>query len=112
MGVPRSEPMVPPPGSAATGALPSSADPLASALSWDVLEQLGDLAVAAGGRILEHYCLAKAARAKADGSPVTDADMAAEAVILDGLPAILPGVPVVSEEAAAAGVVPQCGGRF
>jgi 3'(2'), 5'-bisphosphate nucleotidase len=76
------------------------------------LEALGALAVAAGGRIIEHYSLGAAARAKADGSPVTDADMAAEAVILDGLPAILPGVPVVSEEAAAAGFVPECGARF
>lgn len=40
-----------------------------------------------------------ARRLKADGSPVTAADEAAEASILEGLAALLPGVPVVSEEA-------------
>jgi len=37
-------------------------------------------------------------REKADTSPVTAADHASEAVILDGLKRLLPGVPVVSEE--------------
>jgi len=37
-------------------------------------------------------------RDKADSSPVTAADEASEAVILDGLAKLLPGVPVVSEE--------------
>jgi 3'(2'), 5'-bisphosphate nucleotidase len=39
-------------------------------------------------------------RTKADRSPVTAADEAAEAIILDGLARVLPGVPVISEEAA------------
>ena len=39
-------------------------------------------------------------REKPDGSPVTAADEASEAIILDGLARLLPGVPVVSEEAA------------
>lgn len=39
-----------------------------------------------------------AVRSKPDGSPVTVADEAAEAVILDGLARLMPGVPVVSEE--------------
>src|SRR5437868_5305393 len=39
-------------------------------------------------------------RRKADESPVTAADEAAEALILEGLTRLLPGVPVVSEEAA------------
>jgi 3'(2'), 5'-bisphosphate nucleotidase len=37
-------------------------------------------------------------RSKTDLSPVTSADEASEAVILDGLSRLLPGVPVVSEE--------------
>jgi 3'(2'), 5'-bisphosphate nucleotidase len=37
---------------------------------------------------------------KPDGSPVTAADMASEAVILRGLAALVPNVPVVSEESA------------
>jgi 3'(2'), 5'-bisphosphate nucleotidase len=40
-------------------------------------------------------------RTKADRSPVTAADEAAEAVILEGLAGLLPGVPVISEEAGA-----------
>ncbi|MDX2287713.1 MAG: 3'(2'),5'-bisphosphate nucleotidase CysQ [Hyphomicrobiaceae bacterium] len=39
---------------------------------------------------------------KADGSPVTSADLEAEDVILGALSRALPGLPVVSEEAAAA----------
>src|SRR5204862_6618321 len=42
-----------------------------------------------------------AATAKADLSPVTVADHASETIILDRLARLLPGVPVVSEEAAA-----------
>jgi len=37
-------------------------------------------------------------RRKADASPVTEADHASEAIILEGLRALTPGVPVVSEE--------------
>ncbi len=40
-------------------------------------------------------------RSKADGSPVTAADEAAEAVIRDGLARLAPDVPIVSEEHAA-----------
>jgi 3'(2'), 5'-bisphosphate nucleotidase len=40
-------------------------------------------------------------RRKADGSPVTQADEAAEAVILDGLCRLAPDVPAISEEHAA-----------
>jgi 3'(2'), 5'-bisphosphate nucleotidase len=39
-------------------------------------------------------------RMKADDSPVTAADEASQAVILEGLARILPGVPIVSEESA------------
>src|SRR5580693_10714614 len=40
-------------------------------------------------------------RSKADGSPVTAADEAAEAIICDGLKRLAPAVPVISEEHAA-----------
>lgn len=42
-----------------------------------------------------------ARRTKADRSPVTEADVAAEAVILEGLAQLLPGMSVVAEESAA-----------
>ena len=45
-------------------------------------------------------------RAKADQSPVTEADHAAEALIVAGLRAATPGIPVIAEEEVAAGVAP------
>ena len=50
--------------------------------------------------------------AKADTSPVTAADTAAEAVILKALARLAPGVPVVAEEECAAGRIPAVGARF
>ena len=53
-----------------------------------------------------------ARRTKADQTPVTEADEAAEAVLLEGLARLVPGVPVVSEEACARGAHPRPGNRF
>jgi 3'(2'), 5'-bisphosphate nucleotidase len=53
-----------------------------------------------------------AARRKADGSPVTEADDAAEALILEGLSRLLPGVPVVSEERIGREAPPKLDGSF
>lgn len=49
---------------------------------------------------------------KADASPVTAADHAAEAIILAALARLAPGVPVVAEEEVAAGRIPAVGERF
>jgi 3'(2'), 5'-bisphosphate nucleotidase len=51
-------------------------------------------------------------RIKPDQSPVTPADEASEAEILQGLARLLPGVPVVSEEMAAAKAPPPLGRSF
>ena len=51
--------------------------------------------------ILGHYHGRAAVRTKADQSPVTAADEAAEALITPILERLLPGVPVIAEEAAA-----------
>ena len=51
-------------------------------------------------------------REKADGSPVTEADGLAEAAILRRLAGAFPDVPVVAEEAVAAGRVPALGDDF
>ncbi|KAF0122994.1 MAG: 3'(2') 5'-bisphosphate nucleotidase, partial [Xanthobacteraceae bacterium] len=69
-----------------------------------LLDALGTLASEAGARIMAHY--GSGATLKGDGSPVTAADHAAEEVILAGLAQLLPGVPVLAEEAAAAGQWP------
>ncbi|MDH3594625.1 MAG: 3'(2'),5'-bisphosphate nucleotidase CysQ [Rhodospirillales bacterium] len=81
----------------------------------DLLAAITEIAERAGAVILEHYAQGAAVevRAKADASPVTAADEAAEDVILEALAALTPEIPVVSEEAAAAGHVPDVsGGTF
>ena len=83
-----------------------------SALSID-LAAVTALAVDAGEVILSHYRKPQAVRIKADRSPVTAADVAAERIVLEGLRRLTPEIPVVSEERVAAGVVPDIsGGRF
>lgn len=51
-------------------------------------------------------------RDKNDDSPVTEADEKAEAVILAELARLTPDIPVISEEAAAAGRIPAVVSRF
>ncbi|MFN3657191.1 MAG: 3'(2'),5'-bisphosphate nucleotidase CysQ [Pseudolabrys sp.] len=51
-------------------------------------------------------------RLKADRSPVTAADEASEASILEGLARLLPGVPVVAEELSGRAAAPALGGSF
>ena len=60
----------------------------------------------AAREIMRIYAGDHGARDKADKSPVTDADHAAEAVILAGLRSLTPGRPVIAEEEMAAGRVP------
>lgn len=73
---------------------------------------LAGLAVTAGREIMSIYANPPAARQKADLTPVTEADEAAERIILAGLRTQDPATPVVSEEAAAAGFIPRTGERF
>jgi 3'(2'), 5'-bisphosphate nucleotidase len=54
----------------------------------------------AAARVLEIRSSNFAVRHKADASPVTMADEASEAIIIAGLNDLLPGLPVISEEAA------------
>src|SRR4051812_7816606 len=62
-------------------------------------EAFSDLAIEASLAILAIDFRKAGTRRKADNSPVTRADEAAHALILKGLAHVLPGVPVVSEEA-------------
>jgi 3'(2'), 5'-bisphosphate nucleotidase len=52
------------------------------------------------------------AEEKADGSPVTRADRAAEAVLVEGLRALLPGVAIVSEEGDVEAAVAGAGSTY
>ena len=78
----------------------------------ELLEGLLPIARAAGDAILEVYATDFGIRDKSDASPVTDADERAEALILRDLTALTPDIPIVSEEAAEAGLVPEAGSRF
>ena len=63
-------------------------------------DRFAHIAEAAGARIMAVYGAATA-EAKADGSPLTEADLAAHDAILQGLAEHCPGLPVISEEDAA-----------
>jgi 3'(2'), 5'-bisphosphate nucleotidase len=68
--------------------------------------------VAAGFLVWDHFCRTSQVEYKSDSSPVTAADKAAEDVILRALRAAAPEIPVVAEEEAAAGRVPNVGEAF
>jgi 3'(2'), 5'-bisphosphate nucleotidase len=76
------------------------------------LQGLIDLAMAAGREIMAIYATDFSAKQKGDLSPVTEADEAAERIILDGLARLSPSIPVISEEAAAAGRIPEVAHEF
>lgn len=81
--------------------------------SAEMLEDLGRLARHAGAAVMAVYATDFSVRGKEDASPVTEADERAEAVILAGLAALAPDIPVVAEESVAAGATPNVsGGRF
>jgi 3'(2'), 5'-bisphosphate nucleotidase len=77
-----------------------------------LLQSLIYSAQRAGGAIMAVYATDIAVRDKADASPVTVADEAAEKIILADLAVIAPGVPVVAEESVAAGKTPAVSDRF
>jgi 3'(2'), 5'-bisphosphate nucleotidase len=77
-----------------------------------LLQSLIYTAQRAGGAIMAVYGTDFSVRDKADTSPVTAADEAAEKIILQDLMAIAPQVAVVAEESVAAGHVPVIADRF
>jgi 3'(2'),5'-bisphosphate nucleotidase len=82
-------------------------------LPFDILAQsLARITIAAGRPVASIYAAGCSTRWKADGSPVTEADLAAERLILGRLDEAFPGVPVVAEESVAAGHRPELGSRF
>jgi 3'(2'), 5'-bisphosphate nucleotidase len=64
-----------------------------------LMEELTAIAARAAAAIRQ--CGTASLQHKADGSPVTAADQAAEAVILQDLKRLAPGIPIVSEERSA-----------
>ena len=92
---------------------PSTQCPCHPALPPTLRDACTDLARDAAREIMRIYAGDLGERDKADKSPVTDADHAAEAIIVAGLRALTPDPPVVAEEEMAAGRVPEIdGGPF
>jgi 3'(2'), 5'-bisphosphate nucleotidase len=84
-------------------------------LITDEKRLLEDIAVAtreAGAAILEIVARGFAVERKDDLSPVTEADRAAELIILAALAKAAPGVPVIAEEEVAAGRIPAHGDTY
>jgi len=73
---------------------------LDAAACADLTDELTRIAEQAARAILG-FATDAGLRSKADGSPVTAADEAAEAIIRDGLKRLAPAVPIISEEHAA-----------
>jgi 3'(2'), 5'-bisphosphate nucleotidase len=76
----------------------SSAPAIDRAIAAKLMEPLTDLVMRAGAAILAVDRLAMKIDGKTDGSPVTEADMAADRIIADGLARLAPEIPALSEE--------------
>ena len=81
--------------------------PLAS-----LLAELTPLIHEAGELVMRIYATDFAVEVKGDDSPVTLADQFAEKVIFEGLRRLTPEIPIVGEEAASAGDIPDVSNRF
>ncbi len=66
----------------------------------------------AGAAIMDVYGPEMNVRYKADRSPVTDADHASEDIIVAALSKLMPDVPIVAEELASAGHLPNTGSVY
>ena len=62
---------------------------------------IADLASKAGKAVMDIYAKGFDVQDKSDGSPLTEADLAADAIIAKGLGEIAPSIPLLSEETAA-----------
>jgi 3'(2'), 5'-bisphosphate nucleotidase len=77
-----------------------------------LIEPLTDLVARAGAAILAVNRRTMIRSGKADGSPVTEADLAADRVIAEGLARLLPEVATLSEERAHLAKLPTIGSFF
>lgn len=79
-----------------------------------LLEAVSAIVRQAGEAVMSVYCTDFLVHGKSDDSPVTEADRRAEAILTAALQRLLPGVPVIAEEAVAAGHEPRLrpGERF
>jgi len=77
-----------------------------------LMDPLASLVAKAGASVLaikrDHLTIA----GKADGTPVTDADLASDAIIADGLARLCPDIPALSEERVHLATPPYAGSLF
>ncbi|SFM08524.1 3'(2'),5'-bisphosphate nucleotidase [Bradyrhizobium sp. NFR13] len=83
-----------------------------AALAATLMEPLTALAAQAGAAILKVNRNIMTVDGKADGSPVTEADLAADHVIGEGLARLFPGIPSLSEERLHLATPPYAGSLF
>src|ERR1700727_4016630 len=76
----------------------SSAPAIDGDAAFALMQPLTDLVIRAGAAILAVNRGAMRVDGKLDGSPVTEADLAADRIIAEGLARLVPGVPALSEE--------------
>ena len=77
-----------------------------------LIDPLTALVIRAGAAILAINRVAMKIEGKVDGSPVTEADLAADRIIGEGLARLVPGVPALSEERAHPAKPPYRGSFF
>lgn len=78
----------------------------------DMQQPLIDITRRAAKVIMDIYNTDFEVRGKSDDSPVTEADEKAEAVIIEALRELAPEIPIIAEEAVAAGKTEQIAERF
>jgi 3'(2'), 5'-bisphosphate nucleotidase len=77
-----------------------------------LVEALLPAVLAAGLVEMRHFAAGVEVATKADTTPVTIADHEAEEILTEALHRVAPGIPVIAEEAVAAGRVPAVDGAF
>jgi 3'(2'), 5'-bisphosphate nucleotidase len=91
-------------------------EPASRAINRDqaaaLMEPLTELVLSAGNAILAVNRRAMKVEGKVDGSPVTDADLAADRIIDEGLKRLAPHVPALSEERVGEAKPPYRGSLF
>ena len=70
-----------------------------------LVDDLTSLVSRAAAEVIRIQNAPPSTRQKSDGTPVTAADDASEAILLEGLAQLLPGMPVISEEAGGPAIV-------
>ena len=78
----------------------------------DLLDALCALALEAGAKAMEIYATDFSSDVKDDASLVTEADRLGEEIILKGLARHAPDIPVLAEESASDGNIPELGDEF